>query len=1307
MVSRREKLSRSLIKLREQILERQLALLADEEPANQMSLMEMSAVIEANHGPTIYDKTFSHPDSEQHTYEDFEAIVSRISGEITEGSAQIRRDNPMRTKSTESSNSGAGAGKPEFKYERIFSDTSQSESDDSFIQNVKPVHSRRSSLSTSKAKAAKDNKKKSPAEKKSKKSMQPTASASSKTTVNRYDSSSSDDEVKLMTKSPRKDTTRAVGKSKKAMSDSDTDEDVDNTFGSKKRGSGGVRASKGKLDASKTESNDWRDSEDTQNSLDRPRSPRFRTKAAMKEFSLADMSKLKELSQSQQPKQRTGSSPSKSKSRQQQNHAAQADMSMSDSESNNVDSSIMLVPERSAARKANQKLNKKEEEAAAAADRKQRGRPPVKTADLFGDSDSDQMAADTFSSSPRKSPRVKHGAINSVISDHSEQESSSKSQSLKNGGPKLGPKNTKLKSSKASTLSESDDDFFAAPSFDKGGKASKSAKGKLVASSAGESEFDSLFDVQQPSSGPDTDSEEYLNKKREFDDFENPEMFSFVPQRKAAKKASAQLREQDMWKKTQQEAYLASLAQAQLDKVADPLKQKKSRTKKKGKSDSDSEIFSRRTRASDSSPSSDSDEPSDYGKSSSGRGKSPKGKKAGPQHSPKPSKPSVKRPRNKKSPRNSRPEGTILSSKALEYLTQRESQISNILGATPKAGREEIVDTGKDPPDKKLKTSEGRPDHSQSPPRSPKDSSDSESDSDTDDSIIAKCRPATTTTAGKSASTEQPELGTAAAGLESKEAEDRLAGRRPGDKPDISSPTTKAERRPQGSIKVRSGDELLSDSCSTTAQGQQQSAAAAAAAATPEKSIFSPERSPRVGGAEGIAAWGSGRRSPASHEGKSPAGFGSKESLIDTTAILKDLESPPKSWSPRERKLAESSARSPRVASSPRERGREIFDSTKTPTKSPSLNRSFDSVRNSPHLLKSPTIVQRSPSLGGKDAGLAKNTLHPNELPPKKEVNRKFSVDSDADSAKSSLPDADNLLQDIGKDDSTDTLELADKLSEASAKTDPSKASSVNHAKTDEGYVSAEKPVTTGVPTPVSVFENTVSDAIKKKEVVQSLDGFGNNNEKPVSPPKGGNLISAKSLEAFSQQQQQQQQQQEQQQQQQQHNLTISSVNNQADPSQKAAEDMAARLFQNHQPNITTSTAAAVAQEAAAAAAAAAPTSLSSTADLQQYLQQQQQLQQQMYLQHQDSRNWTTPFTSQPEQLSSKHQKALATDPNKAALDSLKGDKKNTDLAKQQMYNMYQMLNMQSKHMTQAQQMVYAQQYMKVKASFQIESTIL
>ena len=56
----REKISHSFVKLREQILEKQLALLAGEEPQNQMSLAETSAVIE-NHGPSVYDKMLSHP----------------------------------------------------------------------------------------------------------------------------------------------------------------------------------------------------------------------------------------------------------------------------------------------------------------------------------------------------------------------------------------------------------------------------------------------------------------------------------------------------------------------------------------------------------------------------------------------------------------------------------------------------------------------------------------------------------------------------------------------------------------------------------------------------------------------------------------------------------------------------------------------------------------------------------------------------------------------------------------------------------------------------------------------------------------------------------------------------------------------------------------------------------------------------------------------------------------------------------------------------------------------------------------------
>merc|ERR1712127_717505 len=78
------------------------------------------------------DKMLSTPDCEQYTHDDFEAIISRIAGEIKTGSSQIRRDNPrldFRKKSLDTP-------QKEKLYERVFSDTSQSESDDSFIHNV-------------------------------------------------------------------------------------------------------------------------------------------------------------------------------------------------------------------------------------------------------------------------------------------------------------------------------------------------------------------------------------------------------------------------------------------------------------------------------------------------------------------------------------------------------------------------------------------------------------------------------------------------------------------------------------------------------------------------------------------------------------------------------------------------------------------------------------------------------------------------------------------------------------------------------------------------------------------------------------------------------------------------------------------------------------------------------------------------------------------------------------------------------------------------------------------------------------------
>ena len=125
MVSRREKLQKSFVKLREQIFEKQLDLVADDSNAQQMSLLEISALLEANHGPTVYDSLFSHADAERHTENDFEVIVSRISGEITENSAQIRKDNPYRKLTLPATIDS----KKSWAYKRIFSDTSASEED--------------------------------------------------------------------------------------------------------------------------------------------------------------------------------------------------------------------------------------------------------------------------------------------------------------------------------------------------------------------------------------------------------------------------------------------------------------------------------------------------------------------------------------------------------------------------------------------------------------------------------------------------------------------------------------------------------------------------------------------------------------------------------------------------------------------------------------------------------------------------------------------------------------------------------------------------------------------------------------------------------------------------------------------------------------------------------------------------------------------------------------------------------------------------------------------------------------------------
>ncbi len=77
MVSRREKLSRTYQRLREQTFYKQAALLSDTRIS--LSTAEITAIKDANHGPSIYDRLYSHPTAPDLST-DFETMVHRIAG---------------------------------------------------------------------------------------------------------------------------------------------------------------------------------------------------------------------------------------------------------------------------------------------------------------------------------------------------------------------------------------------------------------------------------------------------------------------------------------------------------------------------------------------------------------------------------------------------------------------------------------------------------------------------------------------------------------------------------------------------------------------------------------------------------------------------------------------------------------------------------------------------------------------------------------------------------------------------------------------------------------------------------------------------------------------------------------------------------------------------------------------------------------------------------------------------------------------------------------------------------------------------
>ncbi|XP_072930805.1 uncharacterized protein rno [Epargyreus clarus] len=100
MVSRREKLSRSFFRMREQTFHKQVAVLSSEQ---SMPGPDLQAIIEANHGPSIYDRLYSHPNAPDHK-NGFEALLARIAPQEATDEKKPTRDRNGLVKGQKSTN---------------------------------------------------------------------------------------------------------------------------------------------------------------------------------------------------------------------------------------------------------------------------------------------------------------------------------------------------------------------------------------------------------------------------------------------------------------------------------------------------------------------------------------------------------------------------------------------------------------------------------------------------------------------------------------------------------------------------------------------------------------------------------------------------------------------------------------------------------------------------------------------------------------------------------------------------------------------------------------------------------------------------------------------------------------------------------------------------------------------------------------------------------------------------------------------------------------------------------------------------
>uniref|UniRef100_A0A1B0D742 Uncharacterized protein n=1 Tax=Phlebotomus papatasi TaxID=29031 RepID=A0A1B0D742_PHLPP len=366
MVSRREKLSRSFFKMREQTFHKQVTLLTDMK-VKKVDESMVQAVLQANHGPSIYDRLYSARQVTVPNQEKWDQLVQRLAecvnmevDEVKAKNTDLNGVNQKRhQKSTKKTVFNGAAARRASTYVSSLS----SDSESSTGRMIREISSVKKTPKT--AEGTKIDRRK--------RRVNSSAAAKSKNLVDT--SSEEDDGGQEKQRSPRNRTLRQMAremsndKSRLSSNSDESDEllPIRNSSGQEARG---------KMSAIYSDS-DSTDKDKTDNGASDSQQHVVRTKAAMKEFVPQKSTKATVDSKSSDaPVHKTREKKGGKTAKQDTSNKTNNSKSVSNKKTFNTD--LLVVPQRQAAKKASENMKSTAQTAPAAVAKKEM--PPSKGA---------------------------------------------------------------------------------------------------------------------------------------------------------------------------------------------------------------------------------------------------------------------------------------------------------------------------------------------------------------------------------------------------------------------------------------------------------------------------------------------------------------------------------------------------------------------------------------------------------------------------------------------------------------------------------------------------------------------------------------------------------------------------------------------------------------------------------------------------------------------------------------------------------------------------------------------------------------